>query len=42
MPPFEPIDPVPVANPIDAAAAQVVHFFESWRSGAAEIAAPAP
>ncbi len=42
VPPFEPIDPVPVANPIDAAAAQVVHFFESWRSGAAEIAAPAP
>ncbi len=41
-PPFTPQDPVPVDNPIDAAVGQVLHFLESWRSGATEIAAPAP
>lgn len=39
-PPFTAIDPIPVANPIDPAVEQLVHFFESWRAGAAEIVAP--
>ena len=41
-PPFEPAPPRDVRNPIDGAVGQMLHFFESWRSGAAEIAAPAP
>jgi hypothetical protein len=41
-PPFEAIDPVVVTNPVDSAVAQLVYFFESWRSGGAEIATPAP
>ncbi len=42
-PPFEPVDPPePVANPIDEVHAQVERVLESWRGGAAEIAAPAP
>ena len=41
-PPFVERAAVEIANPIDAAQAQVVHFFDSWRSGNAEIAAPAP
>lgn len=41
-PPFEAIDPVVVANPVDAAVAQLVYFFESWRSGGAEIRTPTP
>ncbi len=34
--------PTPVDNPVDAAIGQTLHFFESWRSGAAELAAPGP
>ncbi len=41
-PPFVPQDPTPVENPVDAAASQVLHFLESRRSGAAEIASPSP
>ncbi|HEY8429538.1 MAG TPA: hypothetical protein VIL20_14230 [Sandaracinaceae bacterium] len=41
-PPFRPIDPVPVENPIDAALAQAAHFLGSSRNDAAEIRAPAP
>lgn len=37
-PPFTPLaSPTPVANPVDAAIAQMVHFFVTFRSGAAEI-----
>jgi len=39
-PPFEAMDPVPIANPIEDAQAQLLGFFETWRAGAAEIAAP--
>lgn len=38
-PPFESMSPVPVANPVDSALGQMVHFFDSWRGGAAEIIA---
>ncbi len=38
-PPFRPTAPRPVTNPVDAAVGQLVHFFESWRSGSAEIEA---
>ncbi|HJL17085.1 MAG TPA: hypothetical protein RMH99_15575 [Sandaracinaceae bacterium LLY-WYZ-13_1] len=41
-PPFTPIDPVVVSNPVAAAVEQQVFFFESWRAGAAEIARPTP
>ncbi len=41
-PPFVEQAPVEIANPIDAAQAQLVHFLDSWRSGDAEITAPAP
>jgi hypothetical protein len=37
VPPFRSVTPVPVANPVDAAVTQLVHFFESWRGGGAEI-----
>lgn len=38
-PPFEALaTPTVVANPVDAAVAQTVHFFVTFRSGAAEIA----
>ncbi|MCB9593475.1 MAG: hypothetical protein H6719_12145 [Sandaracinaceae bacterium] len=40
-PPFVATDPVDVANPVDAALGQAVHFLDSWRSGNAEID-PAP
>ncbi|MEM9072222.1 MAG: hypothetical protein AAGE52_27190 [Myxococcota bacterium] len=40
-PPFAAVDPpTPIANPIDDAQRQIISFFESWRSGAAEIAEP--
>lgn len=39
--PFEMIEPKTIANPIDRAIAQVVHFFETSRSGRAEVAGPA-
>ncbi len=39
-PPFERIAPVPVDNPVDEAVAQLVHFLDSWRGGAAEVIAP--
>jgi dienelactone hydrolase len=40
-PPFTELSPVvPISNPVDAAQAQMLHFFESWRAGAAEIVAP--
>lgn len=38
-PPFRPGEPRVVANPVDGAVEQLVHFFESWRSGSAEIEA---
>ena len=39
LPPFmELATPTPVANPVDAAITQMVHFFVTSRSGAAEIA----
>jgi dienelactone hydrolase len=40
LPPFTtPLaTPVPVMNPVDAAITQMVHFFVTFRSGAAEIA----
>jgi hypothetical protein len=38
--PFEEVAEAPVPNPVDAALAQSLHFVESWRSGAAEIATP--
>lgn len=41
-PPFDATDPVAIVNPVDATVAQLVRFFESWRAGAAEIAAPSP
>ena len=41
-PPFEAVPERRVMNPIDAAVGQMLHFFESWRSGAAEIAPPPP
>ena len=41
-PPFEPVPERPVTNPVDAAVGQMLHFFESWRSGAAEVAPPPP
>lgn len=41
-PPFASVSPVDVDNPVDEALAQVVFFFESWRSGPARIEAPAP
>lgn len=38
-PPFSTLPtPTPVANPVDAAVTQLVHFFVTFRSGAAEIA----
>lgn len=38
VPPFEPLaTPTPVANPVDAAVGQMVHFFVTFRSGTAEI-----
>jgi hypothetical protein len=38
-PPFVPVSPaVAVANPVDDAVAQLVHFFVTFRGGAAEIA----
>lgn len=42
VPPFRPIDPIALENPIDAAVGQIVHFLGSWRSGAAELSAPDP
>lgn len=39
-PPFPETTPRDVANPIDAALAQAVHFLDSWRSGSAEIISP--
>lgn len=40
-PPFEDVPPVEIANPVDAAQAQVLHFLESWRSGGVpELTAP--
>lgn len=41
-PPFELAGPREIANPIDGAIGQMLHFFESWRSGTAEVAVPAP
>ena len=41
-PPFRAATPTDVANPVDGAVAQLVHFIESWQSGSAEIIAPAP
>lgn len=41
-PPFETIAPRTVTNPLDQALSQLVYFFESWRSGVAEITAPPP
>jgi len=41
-PPFVEQPAVVIANPIDDAQAQLLHFLDSWRSGNAEIAAPAP
>lgn len=41
-PPFEEVTARDVANPIDGALAQTLHFFESFRTGAAEVAAPPP
>lgn len=39
VPPFMSLAaPTPVANPVDAAITQMVHFFVTFRSGAAEIA----
>ncbi len=38
-PPFLAVDPVSVANPVDGAVEQMVHFLESWRAGGAEIIA---
>ncbi len=40
--PFEEVAETAVDNPIDDAIGQTLHFFESWRSGAAEVAAPPP
>lgn len=38
VPPFQPLGaPTPVANPVDDAVAQMVHFFVTFRSGTAEI-----
>jgi hypothetical protein len=39
MPPFMSISPVLIENPVAEAQAQMRHFFETWRGGAAEIAA---
>lgn len=40
--PFMSVAETPVANPVDAALEQTLHFFESWKSGSAEVvAAPA-
>lgn len=36
-PPFVASEPVEVANPLDAALGQILHFLDSWRSGNAEI-----
>jgi dienelactone hydrolase len=41
-PPFIAADPVAIVNPVDASVAQAIRFFESHRSGAAEIAAHSP
>lgn len=39
-PPFEALgEPMPVRNPVEDVQGQVLRFFESWRAGAAEIAA---
>lgn len=39
-PPFEAREPAEeIANPVDAAQAQMSHFFQTWREGAAEVAA---
>lgn len=40
-PPFAETAPREVNNPVDQALAQAVHFFDSWRSGSAEIIRPA-
>lgn len=40
VPPFVHTTPSVVGNPVDAAQWQMLHFFESWRSGMAEIVAP--
>lgn len=38
LPPFMPLaHPTPVMNPVDGAIAQMVHFFVTFRGGAAEI-----
>ncbi len=42
VPPFTDASPsVAIDNPVDAAQRQMLHFFESWRAGMSEIAAPA-
>jgi len=40
--PFMHVADTPVANPVDAALEQTLHFFESWKSGSAEVVAPLP
>jgi dienelactone hydrolase len=41
VPPFREVSPsVMIDNPVDAAQRQMLHFFESWRMGMSEIAAP--
>jgi len=39
-PPFPATTPVDVANPVEGALSQLVHFLDSWRGGTAEVIAP--